>query len=197
MWETALKSSLFVCAPSWQCCTSVSAESWLNLNGLESYQTWSLAILVVLLLVRWVIAEPRVLGIGRSGFAFQSCLCERVGWPWDVQCRSVPPFPRRFLRTIDSNCCEEVQCNHDRKGVGVNQTKRQNLLYCHSSTVMSITAVTVQYTLSLGKVGCLRCARRTDKFSLNEENVWGRNLEGLAAGIAFNITQSTNSKCHF
>lgn len=121
------------------------------MNGLESYQTWSLAILVVLLLVRWVIAEARVLGIGRSGFAFQSCLCEQVGWPWDVQCRSVPPFPRRFLRTIDSNCCEEVQCNHDRKGVGVNQTKRQNLLYCHSSTVMSITAVTVQYTLSLGK----------------------------------------------
>lgn len=34
----------------------------------------------------WFVTE--ILRTDRSGFAFQSCLCEQVGWSWDGQCRS-------------------------------------------------------------------------------------------------------------
>ena len=35
-----------------------------------------------------------------------------------------------------------------RKDVGVHQTKCQKLLYCHLPTVISVTVVTVQYTVT-------------------------------------------------
>lgn len=91
----------------------------------------SLAILVILLVIRWLFGEARVLRVDRFGFAFQSCLCELVGWPWEGQCRSVPRFPQSGISTIASNCCEVIQCSHMRKDVGVHQPSAKN---CYTVT---------------------------------------------------------------
>lgn len=94
----------------------------LRVAGLGSF-----AILVILLGIRLVVSEARVLPC-------QSCIPEQVGWPWGGQCRLVPWFPQRGRRTIASNCCEVIQYSRMRKDVGVHQTKGQKLLYCHLST---------------------------------------------------------------
>lgn len=91
----------------------------------------SLAILVIFLVIRWLCGEARVLGVGRSGFAFQSCLCKQVGWPLDGQCRSVPQFPQRGIRTIASNCCEVFQC-------------REKMLECNRLSTKNCYTVTHQ-----------------------------------------------------